>query len=661
MNENDIKREMKEGKLRQRITELEKESFNSEIRYNKLLQSIPMTIYEGNKNWETISVNPYIENITGYTEEEFMNQEIKWSDLIHPEDKDEIIKESSKITEQQGTIIQVYRIIKKNGSISWVEDKKSSKFKDNKFISLHGIIQDISERKHMTKLLHEREAQLLKAQEIAHMGFLDWNLKTDDIFLSDQVIKMFKLDPLKNWVTPELLTKVSHPDDINYIQENLELAIEGAIEYDIDHRIILPDGNFIWVHSQAELTFDENGNPERLLGTVIDITERKRLEEEKVLSQKFESLGLIAGGIAHDFNNILVSMLGNIELIQYDHKLDKNQKEFMEELQSATLRASKLTKQLLTFSKGGKPVTEVQSIKPVIENTVSFTMRGSNSKYSVHYHETPPFVCIDEAQIEQVINNLVLNAIQSMPSGGSIVIEVKSKFMENQSLLKEGNYVEIQIKDQGTGIPKEYHEKIFTPYFTTKISGSGLGLATSFSIVRNHFGLLTYESQVGKGSIFKIYLPVIEKNSADFVDKKKKILDENEILKPIDIKSCRILVMDDDELIHRTLRNIFEKLDIKMTSSYNGKETMIKYRDAFTGNDKYDLVIMDLTIPGEIGGKETVNIIRNIDPKAKIIVSSGYSVDPVMADFEKFGFDAVMPKPYSIRKLKEIITNVLNK
>ena len=388
----------------------------------------------------------------------------------------------------------------------------------------------------------------------------------------------------------------------------------------------------------------------QIIGTLViarDISHRKKIAEERFRQQKIESIGLLAGGLAHDFNNILVSILGNIDLLQMDNtNFNTEQKEICHDLKGATLQARDLTKQLLTFSKGGTPILKPESIENLIQETANFVLRGSPCKCNFFFQPHLPAVDIDASQINQVLNNLIINARQAMPHGGIIDITVSNEEIKPDSIipLKNGQYIKIQIADQGNGIPKENHHKIFDPYFTTKIGGNGLGLTMSYSIVKKHAGYITFRSEQDEGTTFDIYLPV-----------SNKLIPQQIQSKTIQTKhKGRILVLDDDTKIHTFLHRVFTKFGYDMESCYDGAEVLSILNKNQTTGTKFQLIFMDLTIPGGIGGKQAIKDVKDLYPDQKVVVFSGYSNDPILAQHQEFGFCDYLVKPFTIQQLKTI-------
>jgi nitrogen-specific signal transduction histidine kinase/CheY-like chemotaxis protein len=384
---------------------------------------------------------------------------------------------------------------------------------------------------------------------------------------------------------------------------------------------------------------------------VRNITERKRLEEEVRKSHKLESLGILAGGIAHDFNNLLTGILGNISLAKL--KMSQEDKNYLrlDSAEKAAERARDLTQQLLTFSRGGAPIKKTASIAQIVMDSASFVLRGSNVKCEFVIPDYVWPVEADEGQMNQVINNLIINADQAMPEGGKINVTVANLTVGPKDILtvKEGRYVRISIEDHGIGIAEQHLQKIFDPYFTTKQKGSGLGLATVYSIIKNHDGYILVESTVGTGTAFKIYLPASENEIPV-----KNQPGENPLS-----GSGKILIMDDEEILREVAGEILSHLGYRVVVCSEGSEAISLYQGAMRSEDPFAAVIMDLTIPGGMGGKETMRKLQEIDSGVKGIVSSGYCNDPILANYLEYGFISVVAKPYNMEELGRVLRDTL--
>jgi PAS domain S-box-containing protein len=393
---------------------------------------------------------------------------------------------------------------------------------------------------------------------------------------------------------------------------------------------------------------DLNGN---IIGVVLvfrDITDRIRMEKELFKNQKLESLGILAGGIAHDFNNILTAVTGNVFLAKNQVTPDHEIFELLKEVESALARAQTLTKKLLTFGKGGTPVKETVSIRNIITESSRYVLRGSKSKCQFSIAEDLWSAKVDVGQISQVINNVVINADQAMPEGGIVHVAAENLIIaERRDLpLKPGRYIRISIKDQGVGIAAKCLSKIFDPYFTTKQGGSGLGLAAAYSIIRNHDGHITVESQLAVGTTFHIYLA-----SAKAVPEKEEI--------KLTKGQGRILVMDDEVPLRKMIGRMLGVLGYEAEFARDGAEAIEKYKKAKESANPYDAVVLDLIVPCGMGGKECIAELLKIDPEVKAVVFSGYSEDPVLSNFQGYGFKGMMPKPFDPRLLGKVLHEVL--
>ncbi|MBN1479760.1 PAS domain S-box protein [candidate division KSB1 bacterium] len=383
-----------------------------------------------------------------------------------------------------------------------------------------------------------------------------------------------------------------------------------------------------------------------------DITERKRIEEEVQKSQRLESIGVLAGGIAHDFNNLLSIILGNAQLARMMSAQNKDISRFLQNIEQGASQASTLTQQLLTFSKGGAPIREVYPIDTLIKNAVQLALSGLD-EHAVYDISTDLYSAkIDRGQIRQVIHNLILNSAQAMPSGGAIGVSAKnvhSKNFRRLQHLNPGPYVQISIKDNGVGIPKNELPKIFDPYYTTKKNGSGLGLTVAYSIIKKHDGLLVVDSKPGKGTIVHIYLPAV-------IQKWDKV---STAQPQIDAYKGSVMIMDDEELVLEVAEEMLRQLGFRVQRSKNGEELLEIYEQAVQSKTKPDFVLMDLTVSAGMGGVEAMRKLLKLDPEVKAIVSSGYSNDEIMSNYPKYGFAGVVAKPYTLDDIERVIARVL--
>ncbi|MBU4010543.1 MAG: response regulator, partial [Proteobacteria bacterium] len=358
-----------------------------------------------------------------------------------------------------------------------------------------------------------------------------------------------------------------------------------------------------------------------------------------------------AGGIAHDFNNILTSISGNISLAKMQLKPGNKTFDLLSAAETASVRAQSLTRQLLTFAKGGTPVKETASIQTLIKESSLFVLQGSKSVCEFQIAQDLWPVEADMGQLSQVISNITINASQAMPEGGTIRITAENMMPEEirEIPVKPGRYIRISVRDQGVGITEKYLSNIFDPYFTTKQAGSGLGLATAYSIIKKHNGHISVASLPGTETTFDIYLPASDKNIP--------AEEETFLLKG----KGKILVMDDDDLLRELAGEMLDTLGYESEFAKDGSEAVELYRKAMESEKPYDAVILDITIPGGMGGKEAVIILIEMDPEVKAIVFSGYSADEVLSNFSEYGFKGMMAKPFDTYALGKVLNDVLNK
>jgi len=392
-----------------------------------------------------------------------------------------------------------------------------------------------------------------------------------------------------------------------------------------------------------------------VIGTVLvfrDVTDHERLEQELVRATRLESVGVLAGGIAHDFNNILTAVMGNLTLAQLDLAPDTPAAASLRSAEKAALRARDLSQQLLTFAKGGEPVRTAVRLDSIVREMSTFALHGSQVKAAFEFAPDLWTADADKGQIGRVVQNIVLNAVQAMPNGGTLRIRAGNDTLGANSVpgLLPGNYIQITISDSGVGIPPEHLARIFDPYFTTKQTGTGLGLAAVYSIVRKHSGHIDVESQVGKGTTFRIWLPALREGSA--------ASESRPPWSPAPLTG-RVLFMDDEKIIRDLATTLLNRFGLEVECVADGVEAIAKYREAREAGRPFGVVIMDLTIPGGMGGLATIGELRAIDPGVKAIVSSGYSSDPVMSNYRAHGFVAMVAKPYDVDEFARVLRETL--
>lgn len=394
---------------------------------------------------------------------------------------------------------------------------------------------------------------------------------------------------------------------------------------------------------------DWNEKPAKLL-MLRDITERKRAEQEMLKTEKLHSLELVAGGIAHDFNNLLTGIMANVSLARMEAPRKSVQREALKNAEKAASGAKHLTHQLLTFTRGGEPVKKPCYVDRIIKDGMALALSGSKIKSEICLEGDLWAAEIDQQQVGHALQNLFINAVQAMPAGGCLKVTAEN-VSADAPVGRCGNYLRICVGDTGCGIAPEHLGKIFDPYFTTKPKGSGIGLATAHSVIRRHGGIIDVTSEVNIGTTFIVYLPAILECEIE-----PPLLDSGE---GPSMGTGRILVMDDDDAIRTVVEDLLTVLGYDVTEARDGTECIDLYKQAMEEGRPYSVVLMDLTVPGGMGGKAAIAQLLELDPYVKAIVSSGYSNDPVMSDYRSYGFQGIVAKPYNAEELSRALKKLL--
>jgi PAS domain S-box-containing protein len=565
---------------------------------------------------------------------------------------------------------RLYEIMKRNGRVQDIEVRLTGK--DGKpifclysaeIINIEGtgrllsIAQDITQRKKDMEALDYANECFQQALNSSQHILYRLNVKKGCYDYMSPVFEKITGYPLASFMQTSLekLPDYFHPDDrervIGYIEKELSQRTAKTVNLDMEYRFRKADDSYCWFHDSNTACFNDQGELECFFGTVFEITDRLMLQQEREKGQRLESLGVLAGGIAHDFNNILTGIVGNLSLARRMVDSDHRAVERLTECEKAVQRASELTHQLLTFARGGEPVRKVVDLLRLVHEAVSFGLRGSNIKGVVKLDDNLWPVNVDEGQINQALNNLLINASQAMPDGGTVTVKGEN-FITKEPPELSGRFVRLTIQDTGSGIPADVLSKVFDPYFTTKPGGTGLGLASVYSIVTRHGGTVTVVSEDGHGTEFVICLP-----AADELVPQEQVDD----CAPLSGRAVaeRVLVMDDEEMILEVVSIMLAELGCAVDTCCDGAGAVARYQVALELGSPYDAVILDLTVPGGMGGLEASVLIRSIDPEAVLIVSSGYSNDAVATDLRGYGFSGAVMKPYSMESLTGELCRVM--
>ncbi len=609
-----------------------------------------------------LEINLHFADILGYKTQELKGQH--FSKFTHADD---LLKDRMKMEELKKGVIDrvglIKRYIHKDGHIVWVNfDANLIQNKTGETRYILGFYQDMTETKYVQKELQKFQHEFQLIVEKSPLPIIISTANKIE-YINPQLTKLlgYKLEDIS---TPEKWFQQAYPNEF-YRKKVLSIWERYIKNKDfqktepIEFKVTTKNGDLRNI--EMIMMVLEHGKYMYILN---DVTEKIKAEEQKIRSQKLESLGTLAGGIAHDFNNILVGILGNLSLMKNAKKdLDEGFLELIEDLEYSVQNATNLTNQLLTFAKGGRPVKNFENIENIIRSSMKLVMSGSKSTCKLSIIGDVPKIFVDAGQIQQVFNNLLINASQAMKNGGLIEILIsrvssprnfyilKNNDLGDLTEIEDTDYIKIDFKDNGSGIPEEIKDKIFTPYFSTKQS-TGLGLATAYSIVRKHHGFINFESQKNVGTTFSIYLPIKIKKS-------KKADTSKSQRKQTPSKDNNILVLEDEVVVQRILKAMLLRLNQNPIVFTKGEKLIEKYKKMLKSNAPADLVILDLTIPGGMGGKKVIKQLIKINPHVKAIVSSGYSTDPILSNPEEHGFQGVLKKPYTIEELKSILYSVL--
>jgi len=625
-------------------TEISKMSIEDELkqktaRLNAVLSAIPDSMF-------ILDLNGMFIDFYSYDEKglRLPSEKIKGSSIFDIFPKEEALRHLSiykECTEDKNLKVVEYEI-KKEGTSDYFEARIVS-LEDNTILA---IVRNITERKKQESLLLENEHKFRELAEMLPEAIFETDLNMFITYANKRAYELFGYDEIGRKFN--VISAVA-PHDREKAKENTIKRLRGIKESYTEYTGVKSDGSIFPMLLQSAVIM-KDGVPVGFRGIIIDLTLQKNTEEAIKRVEKLESIGVLAGGIAHDFNNLLGGLFGTIELAKGE--LEKGDidsaKEMLLKSIAVFTRAKDLTLQLLTFSKGGVPVKKSGNISKVVKESVEFALSGSKVKPVFKFENEECLCDFDQGQISQTIENMVINSVQSMPEGGKIEVFVSKENIDdlNTLSLEAGRYLKISIKDEGTGIPERFFKKIFDPFFTTKQSGSGLGLAISWSIIKKHGGTIDVESNIGNGTTFHIYLPFTDQCSS---------LDE-ERHHPHNLKGCgKILIMDDDFIIREVTAKILIEAGYEVVKTESGEKALSVYKEHLENNIPICAVLLDLTVPGGMGGKETLDMIREIDTNVVAIATSGYSEDPVISNPKDFGFYDSIPKPYLKSPFLEVI------
>ncbi len=631
---------------------------SSEEKYRTLVENLSEVIFSVTSEGVINYVSPSIYNVVGYSAAELVGS--RFMDYIHTDDLTGLLGSMAKTLNNEFEPYE-FRLVRKDGAIRHVMTSSRPVFEKGVAIGLSGVLTDISAR----KIVEERLAEEKERLSVTLRSIGDAVITTD--IAGTVTLLNGVAEDLTGWSQEEASGRPI--DEVFRLVDGKtgERIRDPVSEIIGENRTTVIDKSTILVaRDGSERHISDSGSPIRdlrgkVIGAVIvfrDITEQLKLEYELQKTQRLESLGVLAGGIAHDFNNILSIVLGNLSLARITPAGRGDPVAgYLAEAEKGSVRAQELIHQLLTFSRGGAPLRKPARISSLIRESVLFSLQGSSTRCVFNIPENLWIAEVDEGQIRQVFSNLAINASQSMPEGGELEVHADNCRVDGQAqtlpdtaALPPGDYVRIRVRDRGTGIPEENLIRVFDPYFTTKPGGSGLGLAVVYSIVKNHGGYVGVISQPGIGTTFSVFLPASGERPGA----------EGGRVRGIHRGAGRVLVMDDETDILVMAGRMLAALGYRHSIAHNGEEAIERVREAIARGEPYDIVIMDLTVPGGMGGRTAIGHIKAMDPSLRVIVSSGYSNDTVMSDFRNYGFDGVIAKPYRVEDLSAVLRELMH-
>jgi PAS domain S-box-containing protein len=508
--------------------------------------------------------------------------------------------------------------------------------------------------------LQESEQRWSFALESSGDGVWDWNARTGEVMRSRRWKEMLGYAEHEIGTGFEDWRSLVHPDDLPTVLALRQANHEGVSEgINMEYRLRCKDGSWKWVRSRGRVVeWDSAGKPLRSIGTHTDLTASRQAEEDRLILGKLESTGVLAGGIAHDFNNLLTAILLNLDLARYHKDSAGEMLTRVLSAEKAALAARSLTQQLITFARGGASVPKITDVGQLIVDSIPLVLSGSTVRAELNIAPDLYPAEVDPGQVGQVLRNLVLNAREAMPKGGVVTLSARNVSLRAGTIsgLEAADYLHITVQDEGEGILPENLAKIFDPYFSTKQrgpqKGMGLGLTICHSVIKKHGGALTVESEPGRGTIFHIYLPAMHASPPGRNDSNHPLPGQAEV-------PWRILVMDDEMTVQETLTQTLRAMGHLAEAVSDGQTAVQKYRQSLLSALPYDLLILDLTIPGGMGGCDTLKTIREMDPGVVAIVMSGYTGDEAMSNYKAFGFRAALTKPFASDVLAAALTNAM--
>jgi PAS domain S-box-containing protein len=628
----------------------------SEERFDFVLKGSELGYWDWNIETGEVQRNERWAGMLGYTLQEIEFTVNQWTDLIHPDDRALAWQAiNDHLMGVTPTYKVEYRMLCKDGQYKWILDRAGivQRHADGRPLRMSGTHADITDRRRaaddLRQLASEWQATFDATNDVVWLLDPEWRVKRSNRKAAETFSR-----PVEDMLGKhcwEIACGSERPDPgcpVFHMRESLR---RESCEMKIGDR---------WFEIAVDPILDDKGELTGIVHIMSDCTEQIRMEEQLRTTQKLDSIGVLAGGIAHDFNNLLCGIVGNISLARMMVETGNKAADLLLNAESACDSASQLSHRLLTFAKGGEPVLKATDIRDLLANSIDFALSGSNVAAQFDIAKGLPVLRVDVGQMRQVFSNLALNARDAMPAGGTLYVSAEHVRDQGECCLagSGGTCVNIGFRDEGPGIRPEIISRVFDPYFSTKEMGSrkgqGLGLSICHTIVTKHGGNIRVVSAPGEGATFTICLPVVEPDGETLPDT-GAAEDAGEI-----VPNRHILVMDDEEWIRTLLRDMLQHFGHRTMTTPDSRSAVEAYRAALEQDDPFDVVILDLTIPGGSGGLETLNELRRISPGIRAVISSGYSDDPIMTDYQQYGFTAAIAKPYTTSCLRELLDRVMD-
>ena len=628
----------------------------SEDRWELAVQGINAGIWEIDFATGRFFVSDRSREMLGYAPGDLEDSRSAWEALIHPEDRAAAARAMEQHLARKTDGYRCdHRLLCRDGRYRWILARGLAQFDEAgrpvRFVATHSDI-------HARKVAEEELASERERLRVTLRAMAEAVITTDREGVVTYINEA--AEQLTGWVEGAAIGRAL-ADICPLVHERTRERVDPPHKRALSEALVveLPPASAL-LHRQGVLRLVEGrcapirdiaSQPAGVVLVLRDVTERAKFEAEMLRATKLESVGVLAGGIAHDFNNLLTVIMGNVTLATLDTQVQSAGGQWLQEAEKGLMRARDLTHQLLTFAKGGDPIRSAVQLAEVVKETAQFCLHGAKAKCQFEFESDLWSADVDKGQIGQVVQNLVLNASQAMPQGGFIWVNLSNDAAPPLRTGLAGPTVRLSISDTGSGIRPEHVSRIFDPYFTTKREGSGLGLATVYAIVKKHGGYIEVESEVGRGTRFRMWLPATKAARQAALSRSP--------FGGASSMNGRVLLMDDEEGIRTMAEQLLKRIGFMVEATPDGAAAVEAYRRAMADGRRFDLVIMDLTVPGGMGGLECMRELQRIDPEVRAIVSSGYSSDQVMSDHRAYGFAGMIPKPYRITDFAKVIRQVL--